>query len=226
MIIPAVAITAIVALSTTQGRGEAETASPGVASVPAVQSPAPVASGEAAQDAAAEPAKEAAEEPTEEPAEDPAEEAAEPEAPSMTASQEQAVRKAEQYIDFAAFSRSGLIKQLKYEGFSGGDAKFAVDHIDVDWMEQAALKAEDYLEFTAFPDPVSSSNSSTKASHANRRSTAPRLLVSDPRWTSGLRRSAPVASRSQARPLRGGVEGCVAEVIADRTGSPVVAVNT
>ena len=68
----------------------------------------------------------------------------------MTTSQKQAVRKAEDYLDLTAFSRKGLIKQLKFEGFSNKDATFAVDHIDVDWNEQAALKAQAYLDLSSF----------------------------------------------------------------------------
>src|SRR5690606_26353632 len=35
----------------------------------------------------------------------------------LTRSQENAIRKAESYLDFMAFSRTGLIEQLEYEGF-------------------------------------------------------------------------------------------------------------
>jgi hypothetical protein len=88
---------------------------------------------------------------TEEPAK-PAktEEPAEPEAPSATASQEQAARLAEQYLEYTSFSRSGLIDQLVYEGFSKSDAKFGADYLDTDWSEQAAAKAQEYLDYTAF----------------------------------------------------------------------------
>jgi hypothetical protein len=68
----------------------------------------------------------------------------------LTVSQQQAVNKAQEYLDFTAFSKSGLVKQLKYEGFSDKDAKFAVNHIKVDWNEQAARKAQDYLDLTSF----------------------------------------------------------------------------
>ena len=74
-------------------------------------------------------------------------------APKMTASQEQAIGAAEDYLEFSAFSRKGLIKQLSSEygsGFSKADATFAVDHIKVNWNEQAAKAAKDYLEFTHF----------------------------------------------------------------------------
>jgi hypothetical protein len=65
-------------------------------------------------------------------------------------SQQNAVRKAKDYLDYTAFSRQGLIKQLEYDNFSTEDAVFAVDSITVDWNEQAAKKAKDYLDYTAF----------------------------------------------------------------------------
>jgi len=73
--------------------------------------------------------------------------------PSMTKSQEQAIGSAEDYLEYSAFSRKGLIQQLSSdagEGFSKSDAKFAVDHIKVDWNEQAAKSAESYLEYSNF----------------------------------------------------------------------------
>ena len=74
-------------------------------------------------------------------------------APKLTKSQEQAIRSAESYLEFTAFSRKGLIRQLSSSagsGFSKADATYAVDHIKVDWNEQAARAAKSYLEFTSF----------------------------------------------------------------------------
>jgi Host cell surface-exposed lipoprotein len=72
-------------------------------------------------------------------------------APSQfSVSEENAIGSAESYLDFSAFSRSGLIDQLEYEGFSTADATTAVDSITVDWNEQAAKSAESYLEFSTF----------------------------------------------------------------------------
>lgn len=65
--------------------------------------------------------------------------------PKMTVAQEQAIGKAEDYLNGQHFSKKGLIEQLKYEGFSKKNAEFAVEHIDVNWKKQAAGKAEDYL---------------------------------------------------------------------------------
>ena len=67
-----------------------------------------------------------------------------------TVSQVNAVKKAESYLSFSAFSRKSLIEQLEYEKFSHEDAEFAVDHITVDWNEQAAAKAKSYLSFSSF----------------------------------------------------------------------------
>ncbi len=64
--------------------------------------------------------------------------------------QAQAIRMAKSYLDYTAFSRSGLIGQLKYEGFSTRHATRAVDSIRVSWKKQAAEMAQDYLDYTAF----------------------------------------------------------------------------
>ena len=69
---------------------------------------------------------------------------------SETVSQKNAKRKAESYLDFSGFSRSGLIKQLEYEKFSTNDATYAVDNIVVDWNEQAAKKAQSYQDLSGF----------------------------------------------------------------------------
>jgi hypothetical protein len=70
--------------------------------------------------------------------------------PEFTASQENAISTAESYLDYTAFSKSGLIEQLEYEKYSAADARFAVNHINVDWNEQAAKSAKSYLEYSSF----------------------------------------------------------------------------
>lgn len=69
---------------------------------------------------------------------------------SGTVSQQNAQRKAADYLNYTAFSKSGLIDQLEFEGFSKADATWGVEQLDVDWNEQAALKAADYLDYTSF----------------------------------------------------------------------------
>jgi len=77
-------------------------------------------------------------------------EAPEEEASDETAGQENARRSAESYLETAAFSRSGLIKQLKFEGYSTADATYGVDAVSPDWNEQAARAAKSYLDTSAF----------------------------------------------------------------------------
>lgn len=71
-------------------------------------------------------------------------------APKETTSQKNARSKAETYLDVLPFSRSGLIKQLNFDGFSNSDASYAVDAITVDWNQQSALKSKSYLDIMAF----------------------------------------------------------------------------
>lgn len=72
------------------------------------------------------------------------------EEPTLTLSQKNAINKAEDYLDYTAFSKSGLIEQLEFEGFPSDEATFAVNNIKVDWKEQAEKKAKDYLDYTSF----------------------------------------------------------------------------
>jgi hypothetical protein len=73
-----------------------------------------------------------------------------PPSPPVSAGQENALRTAADYLDFLSFSRTGLIEQLEYEGYSTADATWAVDQLGADWNVQAARKAREYLDFTAF----------------------------------------------------------------------------
>lgn len=68
----------------------------------------------------------------------------------VTSSQRNAIQSAKDYLEISAFSRSGLIEQLEYEGYSTEDATFAVDSLNTDWNEQAARSAKEYLKLTSF----------------------------------------------------------------------------
>ncbi len=89
----------------------------------------------------AEPEEEVQAEPEEEVQAEPEEEVqAEPEEevqaePEVTLEQENAIQKAKDYLNFTAFSKSGLVTQLEYDGFSNEDSTFAVNNIEVDWKE-------------------------------------------------------------------------------------------
>jgi hypothetical protein len=67
-----------------------------------------------------------------------------------TVSQRNALKKAETYLKYTAFSRTGLIEQLESEKFTTADATWAVDRVTVDWNEQAAKKADIYLKYSSF----------------------------------------------------------------------------
>lgn len=68
----------------------------------------------------------------------------------LTSGQANAVRAAKQYLSFSAFSRSGLIEQLRFEGYSKKNATFAVDYITVSWKNQAYKSARAYLRLSPF----------------------------------------------------------------------------
>lgn len=70
--------------------------------------------------------------------------------PELTMGQKNALNSAHSYLAYSAFSYSGLIDQLEYEGYSTEDATFAVDNCGADWNEQALESALDYLDYNAF----------------------------------------------------------------------------
>lgn len=88
--------------------------------------------------------------PTAAPTDPPAPTAAPTSSPHLSREQENAIGLAEDYLDYTAFSRSGLIEQLVFEGFSTKVATFAVDYLNVNWKEQAWQMAEDYLNYSHF----------------------------------------------------------------------------
>lgn len=69
---------------------------------------------------------------------------------TATAGERNALKKAQSYLDFTAFSRNGLIGQLEFEGFTKSEATYGADNVGANWNEQAVAKAKSYLEFTAF----------------------------------------------------------------------------
>ncbi len=68
--------------------------------------------------------------------------------------QQNAYRSAVSYLEYTGFSRSGLIGQLEFEGYSTADAEFAIARLEaeggVDWNAEAAESAASYLDYTAF----------------------------------------------------------------------------
>lgn len=71
-------------------------------------------------------------------------------AKAATFAQKNALTKAKAYLAYSAFSKKGLKKQLKFEGFSNKEAAYAVNHCRANWKKQAVKKAKEYLKFSAF----------------------------------------------------------------------------
>lgn len=70
--------------------------------------------------------------------------------PTITTGQKNALASAKSYLSFMAFSYSGLIEQLEYEGYSQEEATYAADNCGADWNEQAAASAKSYLNSMSF----------------------------------------------------------------------------
>ena len=70
--------------------------------------------------------------------------------PSPTTGEKNALRSAREYLSFSAFSYTGLIKQLEYEGYSTEEATYAADNCNANWNEQAAKAAKEYLSVMSF----------------------------------------------------------------------------
>lgn len=69
---------------------------------------------------------------------------------SVTLGMQNALKSAKQYLDYTAFSYTGLIKQLEYEEYSYDEAVYAVDNCGADWYEQAVKCGQQYLDYTSF----------------------------------------------------------------------------
>ena len=69
---------------------------------------------------------------------------------ALNQGQKNALKSAESYLNFSAFSYEGLIKQLEFEKYSHEEAVYAADNCGADWKEQAAKSAASYLEYSSF----------------------------------------------------------------------------
>ena len=67
-----------------------------------------------------------------------------------TTAQLNAVKTAKSYLNYTAFSYKGLIKQLKYEGYSEDEATYGADNCGADWMSQAEKMAASYMNYSSF----------------------------------------------------------------------------
>lgn len=67
-----------------------------------------------------------------------------------TKAQKNALGMAKDYLEMIPFSKAGLIEQLRYEGFSAANAKWAADRVGANWNKEAAKKANQYLDIFYF----------------------------------------------------------------------------
>ena len=71
-------------------------------------------------------------------------------AQASTTGQRNALSSAQSYLRYQAFSKSGLIAQLKFEHYSSSEARWAVAHVRVSWNAEAVESAKSYLRSSSF----------------------------------------------------------------------------
>lgn len=71
-------------------------------------------------------------------------------AAATTNERSQATSMAKSYLRSQGFSKSGLVEQLEYEGFSHSAAVWGASHAGANWLTQAVLVAKSYLRSQAF----------------------------------------------------------------------------
>ena len=74
------------------------------------------------------------------------------EVPDVPFEFEQALDKAQNYVDFTSFSEADLRGQLEYHEFSPEAIQFALDNVNVDYQAECIEKAKNYLEFASFSE--------------------------------------------------------------------------
>lgn len=79
-------------------------------------------------------------------------EIAEEEGPNIPFEFNQALDKAQSYVDLMAFSQADLRAQLEYHSFSYEAIEFALENVDVDYQAECIEKAESYLGLTSFSE--------------------------------------------------------------------------
>mgnify|MGYP003376276011 FL=1 len=67
-----------------------------------------------------------------------------------TLGERNALATANDYLNYTAFSYTGLIEQLEFEGFSKEEATYGADHCEANWNEQAAKSAQQYMKYSSF----------------------------------------------------------------------------
>ena len=71
---------------------------------------------------------------------------------SALADKEEALQTAKEFLETMPFSRSGLISQLEFAGYSASESEYAADNSGADWNEMAVLSAESYLSSSDYSE--------------------------------------------------------------------------
>ena len=69
---------------------------------------------------------------------------------AVSSERSQATSMAKSYLRSQGFSKSGLVEQLEYEGFSRSAAVYGATHAGANWLTQAVSVAKSYLRSQAF----------------------------------------------------------------------------
>ena len=69
---------------------------------------------------------------------------------NITLGKTNALKSAKNYLSIMAFSKSGLKRQLEFEGYSEEEAEYAVNNCEANWDEQAAKSAKNYMSIMSF----------------------------------------------------------------------------
>ncbi|MCL2086445.1 MAG: Ltp family lipoprotein [Oscillospiraceae bacterium] len=64
--------------------------------------------------------------------------------------EQNALKSAKEYLKITAFSYTGLIEQLEFEGYAYSEAAYGADNCGADWYEQAAKSAKNFLGVSSF----------------------------------------------------------------------------
>jgi len=71
-------------------------------------------------------------------------------ASASTRGDREALADAKEYLSSQAFSLSGLITQVKYDGFTTAQATYGAEHSGANWNTEAYKDAKEYLSSQAF----------------------------------------------------------------------------
>lgn len=67
-----------------------------------------------------------------------------------TLGEQNALKRAKEYLNYSSFSYDGLVEQLEFEGYTHSEAVYAADNCGANWNSQASDKAKEYLKYSAF----------------------------------------------------------------------------